>query len=42
VLIVPGDQFGMDHYLRMSHGMPEDHLKAGLDRIDEGIEELQG
>ena len=42
VFIVPGDQFGMDHYLRMSHGMPEDHLKAGLDRIDEGIEELQG
>jgi aspartate/methionine/tyrosine aminotransferase len=42
VFIVPGDQFGMDHYLRMSHGMPEDHLKAGLDRIDEGIKDLRG
>ena len=42
VLIVPGDQFGMDHYLRISHGLPEDRLRAGLDRIDEGIKELQG
>ena len=42
VFIAPGDHFGMDHYLRISHGLPEDHLRAGLDRIDEGIEELQG
>jgi aspartate/methionine/tyrosine aminotransferase len=42
VFIVPGDHFGMDHYLRISHGLPEDQLRAGLDRIDEGIRELQG
>jgi aspartate/methionine/tyrosine aminotransferase len=40
VFIVPGDQFGMDHYLRMSHGMPEEHLKEGLERIHEFIVEL--
>jgi len=42
VLIVPGDHFGMDHYLRISHGLPEDYLRAGLDRIDEMIEQLRG
>jgi aspartate/methionine/tyrosine aminotransferase len=41
VFIVPGDHFGMDHYLRISHGLPEEYLRAGLDRIDELIEELQ-
>jgi aspartate/methionine/tyrosine aminotransferase len=40
VYIVPGDQFGMDHYLRISHGLPEDYLKAGLDRIHQLIAEL--
>jgi aspartate/methionine/tyrosine aminotransferase len=42
VLIVPGDQFGMDHYLRISHGLPEDYLRAGLSRIDELIVGLGG
>jgi aspartate/methionine/tyrosine aminotransferase len=41
VFIVPGDQFGMDHYLRISHGLPEDYLRAGLERIDEFIEGLR-
>jgi aspartate/methionine/tyrosine aminotransferase len=40
--IVPGDHFGMDHYLRISFGLPEDYLRAGLDRIHELIVELQG
>lgn len=42
VFIVPGDQFGMDYYLRISHGLPEEYLKEGLDRFGELIEELQG
>jgi aspartate/methionine/tyrosine aminotransferase len=42
VLIVPGDHFGMDHYLRISFGLPPDYLRAGLDRIHELIVEIQG
>jgi aspartate/methionine/tyrosine aminotransferase len=42
VFIVPGDHFGMDHYLRISHGLPEDYLRAGLDRIGEMIDEFRG
>jgi len=42
VFIVPGDHFGLDHYLRISFGLPPDYLQAGLDRIHELIVELQG
>jgi aspartate/methionine/tyrosine aminotransferase len=42
VFVVPGDQFGMDRYLRISHGLPEDYLREGLDRFGELIEELKG
>ena len=41
VFIAPGDHFGMDHYLRISFGLPPDYLRAGLDRIHELIVELQ-
>ncbi|HID61713.1 MAG TPA: aminotransferase class I/II-fold pyridoxal phosphate-dependent enzyme [Anaerolineae bacterium] len=41
VFIVPGDHFGMDHFLRISFGLPPDYLRAGLDRIHELIVELQ-
>jgi aspartate/methionine/tyrosine aminotransferase len=41
VLIIPGDHFGLDHYLRISFGLPPDYLQAGLDRIHELIVELQ-
>ncbi len=41
VFIVPGDHFRMDRYLRISFGLPEDYLTAGLDRIHELIVELQ-
>jgi hypothetical protein len=41
VLIVPGDHFGLDHYLRISFGLAPDYLRAGLDRIHELIVELQ-
>jgi len=40
-LIVPGDQFGQDHYLRISYGLPHDYLKAGLNRIADLITELK-
>jgi len=41
VLIVPGDHFGMDHFVRLSFGLPEDYLVRGLDRIHELILELR-
>ena len=34
-LIVPGDHFGMDRYLRIGFGPPADYLKAALNRMDE-------
>lgn len=40
VLIVPGDHFGMDHFVRISFGLPHDYLTAGLDRIYELVTEL--
>jgi aspartate/methionine/tyrosine aminotransferase len=42
VLLVPGDHFGMDKFLRISYGLPHDYLTAALDRIHELIIELQG
>ena len=42
VFIVPGDHFGMDHYLRISFGQPSDYLQPALGRINELITELQG
>jgi aspartate/methionine/tyrosine aminotransferase len=41
VFIVPGDHFGMDHFFRISFGLPEDYLVPGLNRIHELILELQ-
>lgn len=35
VLVVPGDHFGMDRYLRLGFGNPAADLEAGLDRIAE-------
>jgi len=40
VMIIPGDHFGMDKYLRISYGLPADYLKSALDRIGETIQEL--
>lgn len=33
VLIVPGDHFGMDGFLRLGFGEPPDYNRAGLDRL---------
>jgi aspartate/methionine/tyrosine aminotransferase len=40
VMIVPGDHFGMDKYLRISYGLPSDYLNEALGRIGELIGEL--
>jgi aspartate/methionine/tyrosine aminotransferase len=41
VLIVPGDHFGMDHFVRISFGLPPDYLTAALDRIHQLIAGLR-
>ncbi len=33
VLIVPGDHFGMDGYLRLGFGEPPEYTRTGLDRL---------
>jgi len=41
VLIVPGDHFGLDHFVRVSFGLPEEYLVPALDRIQALIMELK-
>jgi len=41
VLIVPGDHFGMDHYLRIGYGSPPDYLRDALERIHDTLKELE-
>jgi hypothetical protein len=38
VLIVPGDHFGMDGYLRVGYGPPPSYLRQGLEHIHEILE----
>lgn len=40
VMIVPGDHFGMDKFLRISYGLPQEYLSQGLHRIRELIRTL--
>ncbi len=40
VLVVPGDHFGMDHYLRIGFGNPEDELLEALALIREAFDEV--
>ena len=40
VLIVPGDHFGIDHYLRISFGLNENYLSKGLDAITKVLNQL--
>jgi aspartate/methionine/tyrosine aminotransferase len=35
VLVVPGDHFSMDGYMRIGTGLPTDYLLKGLERVDE-------
>ena len=41
VLIVPGDHFGMDGYLRVGFGNEPDDLRDGLARIDRVLDSLK-
>ena len=41
VLLVPGDMFGMDGYVRIGFGPPTDYLVAGLNRFDELLRTLK-
>ena len=40
VLIVPGDHFGMDGYLRLGYGEPPDYNRGGLDRLRDLLSSL--
>lgn len=40
LLVVPGDHFGMDAYLRIGFGNPDDELREGLRRIREAFDEV--
>jgi aspartate/methionine/tyrosine aminotransferase len=40
VLVVAGDHFGMDNYLRIGYGPEPEYLKEGLNRIDEVLQTL--
>lgn len=40
LLVVPGDHFGMDHYLRLGFGNPRDELLEGLSRIAQAFREV--
>ncbi len=41
VLIVPGDHFGMDHYLRFGYGAEEAYLRQGLEKISALLKEIK-
>lgn len=40
-LIVPGDHFGMEGYLRIGYGSKREYLTAGLNRISELVEQIK-
>jgi hypothetical protein len=42
LLMVPGDQFGMDGYLRIGYGSEADYLREGLARLDRGLGSWRG
>jgi aspartate/methionine/tyrosine aminotransferase len=41
VLVIPGDQFGMDGYMRIGTGPPKEYMLGGLNRIDELLNEIK-
>ena len=40
VLIVPGDHFGMDGYLRIGYGPQPDYLRQGLEHMHDLLMQL--
>jgi len=41
VLIVPGDQFGLDKHIRVSFALPETELLDGLARIGDSVKKIR-
>ncbi len=41
VLVVPGEVFGMDRYLRISFGLPVEYLETALGRLRELVADLE-
>jgi aspartate/methionine/tyrosine aminotransferase len=41
VLIVPGDHFGMDKFIRISYGLPQNYLTEGLKRIQQLVTDIR-
>jgi aspartate/methionine/tyrosine aminotransferase len=41
VLVIAGDCFGMDHYIRLGIGSEKDSLLEGLRRVDEALGEIR-
>lgn len=39
--VLPGDLFGLDHFLRISFGLPADYLNEGLKRLEQVIRECK-
>lgn len=42
VLIVPGDHFGMDRFLRIGYGLQPGYLRSALDRVHDLLTEIRG
>jgi aspartate/methionine/tyrosine aminotransferase len=40
VLVAPGEYFGVDHHLRITHGLKPEFMQDGLNRIGTVLEEL--
>jgi hypothetical protein len=40
VLVVPGDHFGLDGYIRFGYGLPPNALRSALDRVAETLAEI--
>ena len=42
VLVAPGEYFGIENHLRITHGLKAEYLREALDRIGSVFEELAG
>ena len=38
--VLPGDLFGLDHFLRIGFGLPTDYLNAGLSRLQQLVRSI--
>ena len=41
LLVVPGDHFGMDHYLRLGFGLPATELEEALERMGTAFDAVE-